>query len=204
MYTLTSPINGGMRLTSPYGPRRIKINGKWYRSFHRGQDYSNLPVNHQPLYFCRRSTKGTAYVKFEAKGFGHYVYIKCDDGFGVVYAHLSKVSVKNGQRVGIDTLIGLTGATGLATGVHLHLELHKKFGAGFTPQNAVPFTILPRPTKVVSKPIEIVTPTPTKPSEVVAGMPTPIEIELQKIADQSKKVIKETEILLNLIQKVVK
>ncbi len=59
------------------------------------------------------------------KGFGKYVVI--DHGFGIVtlYGHLSKILVRQGQKVDRWKPIGLVGSTGLSTGPHLHYELHK-------------------------------------------------------------------------------
>lgn len=56
--------------------------------------------------------------------YGNHIVIKHDDGMISLYAHLSEVKVKAGQKVSLDTLLGTMGATGNATGVHLHLELH--------------------------------------------------------------------------------
>ena len=40
------------------------------------------------------------------------------------YAHLDKVNVKKNQLVNQDTIIGTTGMTGKATGIHLHLAIY--------------------------------------------------------------------------------
>jgi murein DD-endopeptidase MepM/ murein hydrolase activator NlpD len=40
-----------------------------------------------------------------------------------LYAHLSKISVKNGQKVQTGTKIGNVGSTGRSTGNHLHLTV---------------------------------------------------------------------------------
>ena len=45
------------------------------------------------------------------------------NGYRSRYAHLSKVNVRQGQRVDQKTPVGLVGATGLATGPHLHYEV---------------------------------------------------------------------------------
>ncbi|HNP89668.1 MAG TPA: M23 family metallopeptidase, partial [Candidatus Woesebacteria bacterium] len=40
-----------------------------------------------------------------------------------LYAHFSKIAVKEGQTVEKDTVIGFIGSTGWSTGPHLHLEI---------------------------------------------------------------------------------
>jgi murein DD-endopeptidase MepM/ murein hydrolase activator NlpD len=57
-------------------------------------------------------------------GYGNTVTI--DHGFGIVtkFAHTSKILVRSGQRVSRGQRIALVGNTGLATGPHLHYEVH--------------------------------------------------------------------------------
>ena len=52
--------------------------------------------------------------------------ITIDHGFGYVtlYAHLSKIRVKKGQKVTRGEIIGDVGSTGKSTGPHLHYEVH--------------------------------------------------------------------------------
>jgi murein DD-endopeptidase MepM/ murein hydrolase activator NlpD len=45
------------------------------------------------------------------------------NGVRTRYAHLSKIDVKLGRRVATGTTLGLAGATGTATGAHLHFEV---------------------------------------------------------------------------------
>jgi murein DD-endopeptidase MepM/ murein hydrolase activator NlpD len=57
-------------------------------------------------------------------GYGNTITI--NHGFGIVtkFAHASKLLVKNGQRVSRGQRIALVGNSGLATGPHLHYEVH--------------------------------------------------------------------------------
>jgi murein DD-endopeptidase MepM/ murein hydrolase activator NlpD len=57
-------------------------------------------------------------------GYGNTIVI--DHGFGTVtkFAHCSKILVREGQRVSRGQRIALVGNTGLATGPHLHYEVH--------------------------------------------------------------------------------
>lgn len=57
------------------------------------------------------------------RGYGKYVIV--DHGYGVktLYGHLAKVLVREGQKIDRRDPIGCVGATGLATGPHLHYEV---------------------------------------------------------------------------------
>jgi len=70
-------------------------------------------------------------------GYGNYVLIDHENGQRSLYAHLAKQLVKTGDQVTKDTVIGLVGHTGWATGDHLHLEIY----SGGLPLN--PLEVLP-------------------------------------------------------------
>ncbi len=69
-------------------------------------------------------------------GYGNLVTILHKDGFMSLYAHLAAINVKLGQKVTSETVIGLVGRTGVATGYHLHLELHLD-GVAVNPLNYI-------------------------------------------------------------------
>ena len=58
-------------------------------------------------------------------GFGNIVVIAHKGGYVSKYAHLSGVKVARGQVVSRETTLGWIGTTGIATGAHLHFEVHK-------------------------------------------------------------------------------
>lgn len=59
-------------------------------------------------------------------GYGKHLLISHSDGIKSLYAHLSEISVHEGQAVTKDTKIGEVGLTGHTTGSHLHLEVYQK------------------------------------------------------------------------------
>ena len=67
---------------------------------------------------------GDGVVEFAGvqNGYGNVIFIKHRNNNETVYAHLSKIMVQRGQSVSQGQTIGLVGATGWATGPHLHFE----------------------------------------------------------------------------------
>jgi murein DD-endopeptidase MepM/ murein hydrolase activator NlpD len=69
------------------------------------------------------ATGGTALLGYDPAGAGDYVEVIVDAHVRVLYCHLSAFRVGSGQEVTPGQLIGLVGATGLATGPHVHLQV---------------------------------------------------------------------------------
>lgn len=72
---------------------------------------------------------GNGTVEFAGQsggGFGIVIVMNHGYGFQTLYAHLSKVLVREGQRVKRGELIAKSGRTGLVSGPHLHYEVHYK------------------------------------------------------------------------------
>jgi murein DD-endopeptidase MepM/ murein hydrolase activator NlpD len=57
--------------------------------------------------------------------YGNSIIINHGSGITSLYAHLSKTLVKEGDKVTLDTILGLSGSTGNSTGPHLHLEIRQ-------------------------------------------------------------------------------
>ena len=111
---LASPM-AFSRVTSGFAMRFHPILQTWRA--HLGVDYgaaTGTPVR----------TVGDGVVEFAGvqNGFGNVVMVKHNGTNTTVYAHLSKINVRPGQRVQQGENIGLVGATGWATGPHLHFE----------------------------------------------------------------------------------
>lgn len=63
---------------------------------------------------------GTVVAASYQSGYGNLVAVRHANGYTSYYGHLSRILVRAGQRVSQSDLVGLVGATGLATGPHLH------------------------------------------------------------------------------------
>jgi len=72
------------------------------------------------------------------RGYGYLVIVSHYNGIETMYAHLSKMLVDNGQFVRSGQLIGWGGATGRATGAHLHFET-RFMGQAFDPALLIDF-----------------------------------------------------------------
>jgi len=111
---LASPL-AFSRVTSGFKMRFHPILQEWRA--HLGLDYAapqGTPV--------RNVGMGVVESAGNKGGYGNAVVVKHNNGHSTVYAHLSKVLVKRGQSVAQGQTIGLVGATGWATGPHLHFE----------------------------------------------------------------------------------
>jgi len=114
---LRTPINGA-RLTSGFGMRKHPILG--YTKMHRGVDFA-----------ARRGTPIMAAGDgvIERAGwfgaYGRYVRIRHRGKYSTAYAHMSGIAkgIKRGRRVRQGQIIGYVGASGRATGPHLHYEV---------------------------------------------------------------------------------
>lgn len=111
---LASPMEFS-RVTSGFANRFHPILKQWRA--HLGVDYG------APTGTAVR-TVGDGVVEFAGvqNGFGNVIYVKHRNDMVTVYAHLSRILVKKGERVEQGQHIGAVGATGWATGPHLHFE----------------------------------------------------------------------------------
>jgi murein DD-endopeptidase MepM/ murein hydrolase activator NlpD len=112
---LAWPVQGP--LGSLFGPRGF--------GFHAGVDIvagAGAPV-------AAAAPGRVVWAGYRAGGWGLLVTIAHRDGVRTMYAHLSRVGVRVGERVGVGTRVGRVGATGDATGPHLHFEVRLRSAA---------------------------------------------------------------------------
>jgi murein DD-endopeptidase MepM/ murein hydrolase activator NlpD len=112
------------RLGDPFGPRGNR--------FHAGIDLvapSGMPI-------AAAGSGRVVWAGHRPGGWGLLVVVAHGDGVRSMYAHLSRVAVRVGERVLSGERVGLVGATGDATGPHLHFELRVR-GAAVDPLTAL-------------------------------------------------------------------
>ena len=89
--------------------------------FHEGIDFT-APIG-TPIYATGDGVVSEA--EYNSGGYGNKIMINHGYSYETVYAHLSKIKVKIGQRVKRGEIIGLMGNTGKSTAPHCHYEVHK-------------------------------------------------------------------------------
>ena len=122
--TLTAPVDTGAG--TPYRA----TGSSWSKGYHTGVDFP-VPTG--------TSVKSVAAGQVVTSGWGgscgYQVVIKHADGRYSQYAHLSAISVKDGQKVVPGQRIGRSGSTGNSSGPHLHFEVRTgpEFGSDIDP-----------------------------------------------------------------------
>lgn len=114
---LRTPVDGA-RISSTFGMRRHPILG--YTRMHKGVDFA-VPRG-TPI-----MAAGDGVVKMARRdgGYGNIVVLRNAGEFSTAYAHMSRFAkgIRRGVHVRQGQVIGYVGATGLATGPHLHYEV---------------------------------------------------------------------------------
>jgi murein DD-endopeptidase MepM/ murein hydrolase activator NlpD len=115
---LSSPLEFS-RVSSGYGMRFHPILGR--KKAHLGVDYAaptGTPV--------RTIADGVVTFAGTQNGYGNVIVVTHRDNKSTLFAHLSRIDVKRGQRVEQGENIGAVGTTGRSTGPHLHFEFRDK------------------------------------------------------------------------------
>jgi len=94
----------------------------YYRRFRRVHTGLDLAAPQgTPIYAAKAGVVTAA--GWSRVGYGYYVKINHGGGVETLYAHMSRIAVRSGQRVKKGSMIGYVGRTGFATGPHLHFEV---------------------------------------------------------------------------------
>jgi murein DD-endopeptidase MepM/ murein hydrolase activator NlpD len=142
---LELPVTGC--LTSPFGVQRY-YNGKPTGDFHAGLDQRGAEGT--PIHAV---TGGVVKIVRQFNLRGGTVAIDHGQGLQSIYMHQSKLAAKEGDHVEAGDVIGYVGATGRATGAHLHWTLYAN-GVPVNPGQwlKAPAACEPRPETPAKKP----------------------------------------------------
>lgn len=106
-------------IQSVQAPLKTTVLNQGFTKFHPGLDLKGQRGD-----AVKPVMKGT--VVFTAQllyAYGNHVVVDHGGGMQSLYAHLSKIMVKPGDPVTVDSVLGEVGSTGNSTGNHLHLEI---------------------------------------------------------------------------------
>ena len=104
------------RITSRFGYRINPVTGAY--GFHSGLDLA--ADNGSEIY---AAFDGTVEKAGYSPARGNYIFLNSDGNIKTVYCHCSELLVSEGETVKAGTVIARVGATGQATGPHLHFEI---------------------------------------------------------------------------------
>jgi hypothetical protein len=119
---LLQPVAAG--IGDRFGPRGNR--------FHTGLDYPARTGT--PVQAAGRGR--VVFAGWDSGGYGNLVVIEHPLGVRSMYAHLSSIAVGSGRYVVAGSRVGRVGASGVATGPHLHFELRLR-GAAIDPRTAL-------------------------------------------------------------------
>jgi|GEM_PF-220320 len=110
-----SPLQGSY--SSVFGKRQHPVTGEIMK-------HGALDIRADIGTWVGASADGKVIYAGWAGSLGNCVKIQHADGYMTLYAHLSKIYVKQGQKVKSGKLIAKSGNTGRTTGPHLHFAIH--------------------------------------------------------------------------------
>ena len=111
-----NPVKG--TVTSLFGTRTNPITQE--REFHNGLDIA-VAVG-TPVVAVRNAI--VYHVSYSPLN-GYYMRLRCDDGYHIIYAHLSEILAGVNDRVAQGEKVALSGNTGQSTGPHLHYGISR-------------------------------------------------------------------------------
>lgn len=113
---IAAPLLGRMEVTSPFGARTDPFLGR--PALHTGVDLREGFGTD-----IRATAAGRVIFAGTAGGYGNMVEVDHGNGVTTRYAHMGGFAVSEGQAVARGSVLGAVGATGRATGPHLHYEV---------------------------------------------------------------------------------
>ncbi len=113
------PMTGSLDISSEFGLRNNPFGGGSFE-VHEGMDFIGNVGD-----IIAATGDGVVTLAGPNGGYGNTVTIDHGYGYETLYAHMSKVSVKVGDRIKRGQIIGHVGSTGRSSGPHLHYSLYK-------------------------------------------------------------------------------
>jgi murein DD-endopeptidase MepM/ murein hydrolase activator NlpD len=114
---MKTPVDGA-RISSGFGMRFHPVLG--YTRMHKGIDFA-VPVGTPVM----AAGGGVVQIAGRLGGYGNYLRINHQNGYGTAYGHLSRLApgIHAGSHVHQGQIVAYSGNTGMSTGPHLHYEI---------------------------------------------------------------------------------
>jgi murein DD-endopeptidase MepM/ murein hydrolase activator NlpD len=125
------------KITAGKAPKLVWPVPKTYISSHFSYFHQGIDIPTPYGSPVRSFTSGKVIFAGWDGGFGKAIVIRHKNGLISRYAHLSDIHVQNGEKIYVGNIVGSIGTTGIATGSHLHFEIHSGSGS------LNPLTVLP-------------------------------------------------------------
>jgi murein DD-endopeptidase MepM/ murein hydrolase activator NlpD len=116
-FPLGVPVDGSV--SSDFGTRVSPFSG-------RVQHHDGIDLSIERSSGVVSTADGTVVRSGWERGYGYTVIVDHGNGLETLYGHLSKVVVKEGERVCRGKQVGLTGSSGNSTGPHVHYEIRRQ------------------------------------------------------------------------------
>ncbi len=113
------PVAGDLSISSEFGLRSNPFGGRGYE-MHEGLDFAG-PVGKPIL----ATAEGIVVNAEYNSGYGNHVKIDHGYSYETLYAHLSELEVKLGDRIQRGDVVGYLGSTGRSSGPHLHYSIYR-------------------------------------------------------------------------------
>ena len=122
------PVDYGF-ISSNFGNRTYKINGRWKSDFHTGVDIAGSGILGKPVYSTANGTVVAITRKYSCGGNMVYIQHKVNGRYYTsLYMHLLRINVDVDDTVTKNSIIGYVGGAstpwdGCSTGAHVHFTL---------------------------------------------------------------------------------
>ena len=115
------PLTSRYRLTSPYGRRFHPVYRQW--RLHTGQDLAAIPAGSAVV----AAGGGSVTAAGRGGAYGNRIIVDHGGGITSMYGHLARIDprIRPGATVTTGQRLGVEGATGTATGIHLHFQIER-------------------------------------------------------------------------------
>ncbi len=120
-YASRVPIQSGVKGTGSFAWPTSGVISQGYHWYHKALDIANRSA---PLVKAADGGQVTMVIRSRF-GYGRHVVVDHGNGYKTLYAHMSKIYVKAGDKVSRGSSLGQMGSTGRSTGTHLHFEIIK-------------------------------------------------------------------------------